>query len=644
MYGYAAAVFLGVSVHLVLYRKGIRNLSAYALLGGSLDRSRRTRGSGQAAGEAPSAGVVSVSFLAPLPHFEICLESKSMLKKIVNTRLVCVAALLAVVSACTIMAKQVTTAQAPVITGFGETDFVITTKSEKAQALFRQGLLQAYAFNEPEAVRAFKAALVEDPDCAMCAWGVAYQLGPTLVRPGRAQVDEANQHIALAQQKIAAVSPLERDLIEAMALRYATGRRAAELTVEFSPLCGNGPMSEKADPLDFAYAAKMQQLASTYSASPDVLVMYAEAEMLTTPGRFWVGLTNQAVGRTGEIADRLESMLAAHPNHTGLNHYLLHAVDSNAVAYRAVPAAERLAGLAPASPHMQHMSTHIFTRLGRYHDATQANVAALAAEDALDASLRAQGFESVKNWRPHNSQFLLFSALMEGRGAVALGMARTIAQNAAQADSSFGEFARAQPLLALLRLERYDELLRETPPQGTHGVASVLSQYTRGVALARTQHGTQALAALEQVRAQVPAVLTSHASDSFPDRMVRTIVQVAHELFEAEVAAQSGQNESALEHAAAAAKTGEPLDILDPAMLSGSPRLALGDMQLRLGRWQQAEATFRQDLAMHPRSGWALRGLIRALQGQGRQDEVEKLRGEINLAWSLADANLRERL
>jgi tetratricopeptide (TPR) repeat protein len=126
--------------------------------------------------------------------------------------------------------------------------------------------------------------------------------------------------------------------------------------------------------------------------------------------------------------------------------------------------------------------------------------------------------------------------------------------------------------------------------------------------------------------------------------MVRTIVQVAHELFEAEVAAQSGQNESALEHAAAAAKTGEPLDILDPAMLSGSPRLALGDMQLRLGRWQQAEATFRQDLAMHPRSGWALRGLIRALDGQGRQDEVEKLRGEINLAWSLADANLRERL
>jgi tetratricopeptide (TPR) repeat protein len=125
---------------------------------------------------------------------------------------------------------------------------------------------------------------------------------------------------------------------------------------------------------------------------------------------------------------------------------------------------------------------------------------------------------------------------------------------------------------------------------------------------------------------------------------VRNIVQVAHESLEAEVAGQSGESESALKHAAAAAKTGEPLDLLDPAMLSGSPRLALGDMQLRLGRWQQAEATFRQDLAMHPRSGWALRGLIRALHGQGRHDVVEKLRGEINLAWSLADAKLRERL
>lgn len=567
-----------------------------------------------------------------------------MRKKIVTTRLVSVAALLAAVSACTMMVKQVTTAQAPLISGFGESDFVITTKSEKARALFRQGLLQAYAFNEAEAVRAFKAALVEDPDCAMCAWGVAYQLGPTLVRPGRAQVDEANRHIALAQQKIAAVSPLERDLIQAMALRYATGQRAAELTVEFSPLCGNGPMSEKAAPLDLAYAARMRQVASTYSANPDVFVMYAEAEMLTTPGRFWVGLTNQPVGRTGEIADRLESMLAAHPNHTGLNHYMLHAVDANAVAHRAVPAAERLAGLAPASPHLQHMSTHIFTQVGRYHDATQANVAALAAEDALEKSLRAQGFEPVKDWRPHNGQFLLFSALMEGRGDVALGMARTIAQSAAQSDSSFGEFARAQPVLALLRLERYDELLREPPPQGTHGVASVLSRYTRGVALARTRHGAEAVAALEQMRAQVPAVLTSHASESFPDRMVRTIVQVAHELLEAEVAAQSGQAESALAHAGAAAKMGEPLDTLDPAMLSGSPQLALGDMQLRLGRWQEAEATFRRDLAMHPRSGWALRGLMRAQLGQGRDAEVKNLRGEINRAWALADARLRERL
>jgi hypothetical protein len=41
-----------------------------------------------------------------------------------------------------------------------------------------QGLLQAWNFNQPEALRAFKLAEKEDPSAAMVYWGQAYAQGP----------------------------------------------------------------------------------------------------------------------------------------------------------------------------------------------------------------------------------------------------------------------------------------------------------------------------------------------------------------------------------------------------------------------------------------------------------------------------------
>ena len=60
-------------------------------------------------------------------------------------------------------------ATAPKLAGYGNAGFAITTGSAAAQAQFNQGVQQAYAFNEAEAVRMFKAALAADPGCAMCA-------------------------------------------------------------------------------------------------------------------------------------------------------------------------------------------------------------------------------------------------------------------------------------------------------------------------------------------------------------------------------------------------------------------------------------------------------------------------------------------
>jgi hypothetical protein len=69
----------------------------------------------------------------------------------------------------------------------------IHTASAAAQALFDQGLLMAYNFNHPEALRSFKAGLALDPNAAMLHWGVTYTLRwavrdrPTHLQPVVAQ-------------------------------------------------------------------------------------------------------------------------------------------------------------------------------------------------------------------------------------------------------------------------------------------------------------------------------------------------------------------------------------------------------------------------------------------------------------------------
>ena len=66
-------------------------------------------------------------------------------------------------------------------------------------------------------------------------------------------------------------------------------------------------------------------------------------------------------------------------------------------------------------------------------------------------------------------------------------------------------------------------------------------------------------------------------------------------------------------------------------------------MQLTLGRAADAEATYRGDLVKQPESGWALRGLVRALTAQGKSTEAASMRERADRAWAQADTPLKGR-
>ena len=525
-------------------------------------------------------------------------------------------------------------AKAPQLTGFGRSDIAITTRVPAARTLFNQGVLQAYAFNEREAVRMFKAALARDPACAMCAWGVAWQLGPNINNDSRDAVPEALQYVGHALKQLDKATARERALVQSLALRYAHASTARETAPLADATCGEKDADDRIHPLDTTYADRMRQLADAYPADADILSLYAEAELIATPGWPYWTATGQPAGRVGDLTGRLERLLAARPDHTGINHYLIHAADALVPAPRAVAAADRLRALAPQAPHLVHMPAHTYAHVGRYADAARANEAALAAEVAQTQALQAQGFEAIKDWRLHNQHFLWYASLMQGREEAALASADALAGLVDKGTSAYAEYMRSLRLVTLVRLERWDRVLQEPRPKGDRGIAALWFEHARGVAQARLGQPAEAQAALGRLQAGLPALRAANASASLRHKIFRGMAEVADANLQAEIALARRDFEQAIARQQEAVRAAVRLDTREPPLLAAGSRLVLAQMQARAGRWRDAEASWRRALAEQPASGWAQRGLAQALQAQGKRAEAEAVRRELERSWS----------
>jgi hypothetical protein len=64
------------------------------------------------------------------------------------------------------------------------------------------------------------------------------------------------------------------------------------------------------------------------------------------------------------------------------------------------------------------MSSYVYLRVGRYHDASLANDRAVAADQSYIAQCHAQGTYPL-GYYPHNKHFLWHTPMMEGRSQAA---------------------------------------------------------------------------------------------------------------------------------------------------------------------------------------------------------------------------------
>ena len=485
--------------------------------------------------------------------------------------------------------------------GLGSFSRPITTTSSEAQAYFDQGMQLLYAFDPVGAARSFREAWKLDPTCAMCYFGEAWAWGPYLNGPMTAP-DAPRAHAAIARALELApghTTPVERALIEAMAVRYEATHDPA-----------------RRRELDERWADAANEVYERFPQDLDAGFLAGEALMLLEPRRGLWDISSPGVQRIHRV---LESVLAQSIEHPGACHLYIHATEPTTSPEKASACAEYLGASIPGASHIQHMPSHTWNRIGRWGDAVRANI------DAWHSDLKAARGEGFAIYPSHNLHMLLFAASNDGQGAVAI-----------QAGKDYGKLMEGGSFyhaLTLLRFGRFDEILElRDPPDNL--VFRGFWDFAKGYAHLRTGDEGTARWYLHQLRT---AIENAPEGAGFRGHTADQLLGVVAAILEGEILRANGDVDAAIAVLYQGTDLEDTIGYDEPEPINFSIRHWLGNALNESGRFAEAREVFEAELVDHPNNGWSLYGLETALRALGEDAEANRVHQAFLEAWARSD-------
>ncbi len=241
----------------------------------------------------------------------------------------------------------------------------LAAKEVACQATARQTLERGYAllhsFEYEWARLEFKAAVTADPECALAHVGEALTYNRTLREPSGEQ-ENTSARASLSKARTALTgSPRDREFVEAVALLFQNGRSTSRTT------------------RNRQYHEALAALHADHPDDTEIAAFYGLSTLGLTAGRITPNLEHKEAA-----AELLWPYFQAGPDHPGVMHYLVYALDSTPeTAQRGLPVARRYASMQPDVPHAQHIPAHLYVRLGMWKKAMEATEAADQASLAL---------------------------------------------------------------------------------------------------------------------------------------------------------------------------------------------------------------------------------------------------------------------
>ncbi|HEV7700383.1 MAG TPA: tetratricopeptide repeat protein [Pyrinomonadaceae bacterium] len=506
------------------------------------------------------------------------------------------------------------------VKGLGSAHHPVSTKNKQAQAFFDQGLAYMYAFNHDEAVRSFQHAAELDPDLAMAYWGMSLARGSNYNWTAQvSQLTEAWRSLLKAQELAATASARDQAYINALSKRYAAD-----------------PIADQAK-LAAAYNLAMKDVTDQFPNDLDAATLYAESIMNLHPWQLW-SLDGKPNDGTLELLAVLEGILKRDPDHTGANHYYIHAVEASPHPERALPSARRIARLAPNAGHLVHMPSHIYIRTGDYSAAAGSNADAIVVDEKYIKSVGGPNFYSSM-YTNHNIHFLACASAMRGRYGEAMSRARELQKNALEMLSEMPmlEYFALYPMVVEIRFHKWENIKKIPEPPATAYAMTAFRHFARGLAYAMTGDKVTARNELDAFRTAVKAVpadlpMGLNAPEAY--------FGLADQLLAGEVATADGDVGGAITSFNEATKSSLAINYDEPPDWDLPIAEFLGPLLLKLKRFKDAEQVYDAELQHHPNNGRALFGLAEALKRQGKTAGARNAEGKFRRAWRQADTPL----
>jgi len=512
----------------------------------------------------------------------------------------------------------------PLFNNLGNLNFSISTKNDRVQAFFNQGLKLSYAFNHAEGHRSFLEASRLAPNIAMNYWGQAFALGPNIndPQPDDERKQKINEAIANAKKFASTATPKEQALIEALAHRYSE-----DLTKDVAVL-------------NMSYMEAMVKVVKKYPEDANIQILYAAAIMNTVPWNYW-DKDGKPSPNIKEAKAALEKAMKLKPENPGAHHYYIHMVE---LPYPdlGVASADKLASLMPGAGHIVHMPSHIYIRVGRYKEAVEVNQAAILADEDYISQCFAQGLYPLAYY-PHNIHFLWSASSLLGSSEIAIDAAKKTAEKVPVGELvqlPFLQDFAATPLLAYTRFGKWNQILTIPAPSPDIKHLNLIRHYARGMAFIRkgnikeAQEELDAIIMLKNDPELENLVATANNNSS-------TIALVAYEVVAGELASLKGDLPAAIKHLKNAVINEDKLIYTEPAAWHVPTRQNLAATLLKANKYEEAEKIYKEDLDILRQNGWSLMGLYQALLLQGKEDEAKEIKKEFDEAWQHADIEIK---
>jgi len=324
---------------------------------------------------------------------------------------------------------------------------------------------------------------------------------------------------------------------------------------------------------------------------------------------------------TLEAVEILRKLLVEAPDHPGVHHYVIHGWEGSSFAKEAWLSCQRYAELVSDIPHALHMPGHIYSQTGKWEEAVKAFSDAAAKELGY---IQADPLYS-RSHHGHNVHFLAaaysFSSDYEKAKQAALGLLdfKENPREAAQLDGFFSAYRQGWFALmrAMVQAERWDEILEgRTLPAYNKPRETAWRHWA--MSLAHAAKGDLANARVEAAR--MDAALRDYAEKT--KLKAPAELRVAREELDGHLAVAAGHTKDALKKLAHASRQEREMTYSEPPRYPRPVAEAMGQIALRAGMLEQAEAAFREALDQYPASARAQAGLRDARKRANKSIEV----------------------